>query len=103
MSGKILYPKPMIKITEILNYGGSCPFQIDALTDDNRRIYGKYRNGYLRVYISKTGDLTDDGAVDGDLIFRQDIGGPCDGYMSLEEFKDKTKHDFDWSEINNKQ
>lgn len=91
----------MIKITKILNYGGSCPFQIDALTDDDRRIYGRYRHGYLRVYISKTGDLTDNGAVNGDLIDRHDTGRPHDGYMSLEEFKEKTKSVLDWSDINN--
>jgi hypothetical protein len=86
----------MIEVIKILNYGGACPFQIDALTNDNRRIYGRYRHGYLRVYISKTGDLTEDGAIDGDLIDRQDCGKPFDGYMSLEEFKEKTKHIFIW-------
>jgi hypothetical protein len=90
----------MIKISEILNYGGACPFQIDALTNDNRRIYGRYRHGYVRVYISKTGDLTDDAAIDGDLIYRHDTGRPYDGYISLEEFKEKTKHILDWSETN---
>ena len=59
----------MIKITKIIGHGGACPFQLDALTDDNRRIYGRYRGGRIRVYVSKTGDLTDDGAVDGDLYF----------------------------------
>jgi len=90
----------MIKITKILNYGGACPFQIDALTDDNRRIYGRYRHGYLRVYIGKNGDLTDDGVIDGRLIFQEDNGNPHDGYMNLEEFKEKTKNVLDWSETN---
>ncbi len=86
----------MIKIKEILNYGGACPFQIDALTDDNRRIYGRYRGGRVRVYISRTGDLTEDGAVDGDLHFSNLVGGEYDGYMSLEEFKEETKSVLDW-------
>jgi hypothetical protein len=90
----------MIKITKILNYGGACPFQIDALTDDNRRIYGKYRSGCVRVYVSRTGDLTDDGATDGDLYFLNLVGGEFDGYMSLEEFKKETKYVLDWSETN---
>ena len=90
----------MIKIQTILSHGGACPFQIDALTDDDRRIYGRYRHGVLRVYISKTGDLTEDGAIDGDLIHREDTGRMYDGYMSLEEFKDKTSEVFDWSETN---
>lgn len=49
--------RQVIKIAKILNHGGSCPFQIDALTDDDRLIYGRYRHGYLRVYIGKAGDL----------------------------------------------
>lgn len=88
----------MIKITKILNHGGACPFQIDALTDDNRRIYGRYRNGYLRVYISGDGDLSEDGATDGHLIVRIDMGKPFDGYITLKEFKDETKNILDWSE-----
>ena len=103
MSGKILYFKPMIKITEILNYGGSCPFQLDALTDDDRRIYGRYRGGSIRVYVGKNVDLTDDGVIDGHLYFYNLIGGEFDGTISLEEFKEETKSVLDWSETNNKQ
>ncbi len=88
----------MIKITKILGYGGACPFQIDALTDDDRLIYGRYRNGYLRVRIGKTGDLSEDAAVLGDLIFQKDLGRPFHGYMSLEEFKNHTKETLDFSE-----
>lgn len=88
----------MIKITKILNHGGACPFQIDALTDDDRLIYGRYRHGYLRVHIGKTGDLSEDAAVGGELIFQKDLGKPFDGYMSLEEFKNHTKETLDFSE-----
>lgn len=90
--------RSMIRIQTIIGHGGACPFQIDALTHDNRRIYGRYRHGYLRVYISKTGDLTEDGAIDGDLLYREDTGRMYDGYMSLEEFKEKTSEVFDWSD-----
>ncbi len=88
----------MIKITKILGHGGACPFQIDALTDDDRLIYGRYRHGYLRVYIGKIGDLSEDAAVGGELIFLKDLGKPFDGYMSLEEFKNHTKETLDFSE-----
>ncbi len=70
----------MIKITKILGYGGACPFQIDALTSDDRLIYGRYRNGYLRVRIGKTGDLSEDAAVGGERIFLKSVGGTFDGY-----------------------
>lgn len=88
----------MIKIAKILNHGGSCPFQIDALTDDDRMIYGRYRNGYLRVYIGETGDFSEDAAVDGELVFKKDLGKPFGGSMCLEEFKDHTKTTLDFSE-----
>ena len=90
----------MIKITKILNYGGACPFQINALTDDNRIIYGRYRGGSIKVYIGKNGDLTDDEVIDGRLIFQEDNGDPNDGYMRLTDFKYKTKSVLDWSETN---
>lgn len=59
----------MIKIKTILNHGGVCPFQIDALTNDDRLIYGRYRNGRVRVYVGEFGDLSPDAAVDGDLTY----------------------------------
>lgn len=88
----------MIKITKILNHGGSYPFQIDALTSDDRMIYGRYRWGRVRVYVGETGDLSEDAAVNGQLIFSNIIGGEFDGRMTLEEFKDHTKETLDFSE-----
>lgn len=86
----------MIKITKIINHGGSCPFQIDASTDDDRMIYGRYRHGYLRVYIGRSGDFSEFAAVEGDLVFRADLGGPHYGTMTLEEFKEYTKEALDF-------
>ena len=88
----------MFKIKTILCYGGSCPFQIDALTDNDRMIYGRYRNGYLRVFIGKTGDLSEDAAVGGELIFKKDFNKRFDGSMLLEEFQNETKETLDFSE-----
>lgn len=88
----------MFKIKTILGHGGSCPFQIDALTNDDRMIYGRYRNGYLRVSIGQTGDLSEDAAVGGELIFKKDFNKRFDGSMTLEEFKENTKETLDFSE-----
>lgn len=88
----------MIKITKIINHGGACPFQIDALTNDDRLIYGRYRNGRVRVYVGEFGDLSPDAAVDGDMIFSNLIGDAFDGTMTLEEFKEATKTTLDFSE-----
>lgn len=88
----------MIKITKILGHGGACPFQIDALTDDDRLIYGRYRWGHLTVRIGKAGDHSEYAAVDGEMILIKDVGHPLDGYMNLEEFKEETKETLDFSE-----
>jgi hypothetical protein len=82
MNGKSL--NAMIKIKTILNHGGACPFQIDALTDDDRMIYGRYRHGYIRVYIGRTGDLSEDAALDGELIFRKEVGRTKEKLKDLE-------------------
>ena len=74
----------MIKITKILGYGGACPFQIDALTDDDRLIYGRYRWGHLTVRVGKRGNHSKFAAVDGKYVFEKYIGGQYDGYMNLE-------------------
>ena len=88
----------MIKITKILNYGGACPFQIDALTDDNRLIYGRYRWGHLTVSIGSQDDLSEDAAIKKESIFSAQIGGEFDGCMGLDEFKEHTKATIDWSD-----
>lgn len=88
----------MIKITKILNHGGACPFQIDALTDDDRMIYGRYRFGKLSVQIGEVGDHSEYAAVHGDEILRKKVGGEYGGSMTLEEFQTETKETLDFSE-----
>ena len=88
----------MFKIIKILNHGGVYPFQVDALTDDDRLIYGRYRWGRLTVQIGKVGDFSEFAAVDGEKIFSQYIGIQYSGTMTLEEFIDHTKETLDFSE-----
>ena len=88
----------MFKIKTILDYGGSYPFQIDALTIDDRMIYGRYRGGKLSVYIGESGDLSEDAAVNGIAVFSDRVGGSFSGSMTLEEFKNHTKEILDFSE-----
>lgn len=88
----------MIKIKTILNHGGACPFQIDALTSDDRLIYGRYRFGNLSVQIGESGDRSEFAAVRGKEILRKEVGGEYDGCMSLETFKEHTKTTLDFSE-----
>lgn len=88
----------MIKITKILGCGGACPFQFDALTDDGRMVYGRYRHGRLSVQIGEVGDHSENAAVIGEKIFGGQIGDSFDGYMNLEDFKEKTRNILDFSE-----
>lgn len=88
----------MIKIKTILNHGGACPFQIDALTSDGRMIYGRYRFGNLSVQIGEAGDHSEYAAVRGEEILRKKVGGEYDGSMDLETFKEHTKTTLDFSE-----
>jgi len=86
----------MFKIKEILNHGGSFPFQIDALTEDNRMIYGRYRHGQLTVYIGESGDFSEWAGVEGKMILSKEISQNIDGAMTLAEFKSATKEIIDW-------
>lgn len=88
----------MIKIKTILHWGGACPFQLDALTDDNRLIYGRYRHGWIEVRIGAKDDLSEDAAVSGESLLREKIGENFDGYIDIEQFKLETEELIDWSE-----
>ncbi len=87
-----------VKVVNILSYGGACPFQIDALTDDNRLIYGRYRWGHLTATIGAQDDLSEDAAIRKELIFSAQVGGEYDGCMDLNEFQEHTKDAIDWSD-----
>ena len=41
----------MIKVVKIESEGGACPYQVEAVTDDNRPVYARYRHGHLRVVL----------------------------------------------------
>jgi len=88
----------MIKIKTIIHYGGVCPFQLDALTNDDRMIYGRYRHGWIEVRIGAKDDASEDAAVSGESIFREKIGENFDGYIDIEQFKLETEDLIDWSE-----
>lgn len=44
----------MIKIKSILMSGGACPYQIEAITDDDKYLYLRYRGGFLRCSIANS-------------------------------------------------
>lgn len=44
-------PEKSYVITKIGMCGGACPFQVEALTDDGKEVYARFRSGFLRVDI----------------------------------------------------
>lgn len=86
------------KITKILGFGGSCPTQLDAITDDNRMVYGRYRWGKLSICLGEPGELNDMAAVCGKEIFRTEVGGEYDGCMDLSEMAELTEEVIEWPE-----
>ena len=43
----------MINVKTVLNHGGSCPFQLEGLTDWDEKVYVRYRGGWLRVEVNE--------------------------------------------------
>ena len=73
----------MIKIKEITESGGACPYQLEAVTECGRRIYLRYRSGRLRW-----GFLTDESRLTPEKYeFDRKIGDDLDGYPDDELFK----------------
>jgi hypothetical protein len=71
-----------VKIKEILEEGGAVPYQLEALTEDNRKIYLRYRGGYLSWGFVKKGE-----AVPHPYTFREKIGHEYAGCADDELFK----------------
>lgn len=46
-----LPPETPITVSEVHNFGGACPTQLEGKTDDGKEVYVRYRHGYLRVDI----------------------------------------------------
>jgi len=71
-----------VKIKKILEEGGAAPYQLEALTEDNRKIYLRYRGGYLSWGFLNKGEI-----VPHPYTFREKIGDDYDGSADDELFK----------------
>lgn len=64
-----------------LTGGGACPSQYEGFTHDGLHVYCRYRGGMLSVSLaSKPGAMAH---KDGETIYKQHLGPPLDGYVSL--------------------
>jgi hypothetical protein len=80
-----------IRLISITQTCTACPSQWDAVTDDQRTVYIRYRWGYLSVRISKIEDHTEYAAVNGTEIFGLDYGDGLDGVMDQETLEKLTE------------
>lgn len=82
----------MVKIKELLSYGGACPYQLEAITTDDKWLYIRYRHGVLSYVVANS----EKEWMDGDCIeydYSEQIGEELDGYA---------KHDSIYSVLKDK-
>lgn len=75
----------MIKIKTILLAGGACPYQLEAITDDGKWLYIRYRNGMLRYVLAETSTEWLKNKKDTWYDFNQKIGDDMDGFADHEK------------------
>ena len=69
----------MIVIKKLLSYGGACPYQLEAITTDDKWLYIRYRSGILSYVVanSKKEWMNSDCI---DYNYSEAIGDGLDGY-----------------------
>lgn len=68
----------MIVIKKLLSYGGACPYQLEAITTDDKWLYIRYRHGILSYAIAD--DIDSWSISDYDWEYIEQIGHHMDGY-----------------------
>lgn len=69
----------MIKIKKLLSYGGACPYQLEAITEDDKWLYIRYRHGVLSYVVANSEkEWMDNDCIEYD--FSEQIGEGFDGY-----------------------
>ena len=66
----------MVIIKKVLYVGGACPYQIEAITDDGKFFYLRYRGGTLRYGVWESEDAYDCT----NYTFTKTIGDEYDGW-----------------------
>lgn len=88
----------MIIVKEIKMTCGACPSQWEGTTDDDRRVYVRYRYGRLSVKMGPPGNHDEWAGVRGDEIFADTLGGNLDGVLTYDELGQMTAHLIQWPE-----
>jgi hypothetical protein len=77
----------MVKVKEIVKTCDCSPAQWEGITEDNRRIYVRYRWGCLAISIGEIGDMSEFAAVAGEEILWCQHGDEYHGEMEYSELK----------------
>lgn len=84
----------MTKVTKVIYCAGACPYELEAKTACERRIYLRYRNGYLRWgFLDDKNRLTP-----AEYKFSQPIGDQHDGSPDDKLFKEALKGSLEFPE-----
>jgi len=68
----------MIIIKKLLRYGGACPYQLEAITSDDKWLYIRYRHGCLSYVVADSVDSWNSSDYLHD--YGEHIGNENDGY-----------------------
>jgi hypothetical protein len=91
-------PCVMPRVIELGQTCQACPSQWKGMTDDDRRVYVRYRWGCLSVRLGAVADHGEFAAVNGEEIYCEQIGEDFDGAISETEMKDATEHAVEWAD-----
>ena len=72
-------PRVDLHVTSLTG-GGACPAQYWGETPDGRKVYIRYRGGYLSIHLGG-----EDEAEAGEEVLDLRLGPPLDGHLSLEQ------------------
>lgn len=75
-----------------------CPSQWEGTTDDGRRIYARYRDGFLTVQVSPQGKKGIGAALESPCIYDGLVGPRLHGEMDYETLVQFTKYLVIWPE-----
>jgi len=81
----------MIRVKKITKTCDEFPAQWEGITDDNRQIYARYRNGILSINIGNVDDMEPFAAVNGEEVFRTTYREESGGTMTYSELKELGK------------
>jgi hypothetical protein len=71
----------MIVIKKLLSYGGACPYQLEAITSDDKWLYIRYRHGILSYAVADNEEsFMKNNCID--YEYSELIGEKNDGYAN---------------------